>query len=106
MGFFVDIVILSRESVYMVNFMKYGFMSGMGVIFIVFEKLGFSLVQEILMNVGSYCGVDFEKRGVFFKVFFCVEVVDYVVELVYELVEKLRNLLIILKDYLVVLFCE
>lgn len=35
MGLFADIVILSRESVYTANFMKYGFTPGMGATFIV-----------------------------------------------------------------------
>lgn len=41
----------------------------MGATFIVPEKLGFSLAQEILMNAGSYRGADLEKEGFLLKCF-------------------------------------
>ncbi|AFI28404.1 MULTISPECIES: polyketide synthase [unclassified Bacillus (in: firmicutes)] len=101
MGLFADFVILSRESVYTANFMKYGFTPGMGATFIVPKKLGFSLAQEILLNAGSYRGAELEKRGVPFKVLPRAEVLDYAVELAQELAEKPRNSLVTLKDHLV-----
>ncbi|MCP5004910.1 MAG: enoyl-CoA hydratase, partial [Planctomycetes bacterium] len=48
MGLFSDFVILSRESVYTTNFMKYGFTPGMGATLIVPGKLGISLGHEML----------------------------------------------------------
>ncbi|WP_339192538.1 polyketide synthase [Bacillus sp. FSL K6-1003] len=101
MGLFADFVILSRESVYTTNFMKYGFTPGMGATFIVPQKLGFSLAQELLMNAGNYRGADLEKRGIPFKVLPRSEVLEYSVELARELAEKPRNSLITLKDHLV-----
>lgn len=101
MGLFADFVILSRESVYTTNFMKYGFTPGMGATFIVPQKLGFSLAQELLMNAGNYRGADLEKRGIPFKVLPRSEVLEYAVELARELAEKPRNSLITLKDHLV-----
>ncbi|MEC1602607.1 polyketide synthase [Bacillus halotolerans] len=101
MGLFADFVILSRESVYTTNFMRYGFTPGMGATFIVPQKLGFSLAQELLMNAGNYRGADLEKRGIPFKVLPRSEVLEYAVELARELAEKPRNSLITLKDHLV-----
>lgn len=101
MGLFADFVILSRESVYTTNFMKYGFTPGMGATFIVPQKLGFSLAQELLMNAGNYRGADLEKRGIPFQVLPRSEVLEYAVELARELAEKPRNSLITLKDHLV-----
>ncbi|MCK8098033.1 polyketide synthase [Bacillus sp. 2CMS4F] len=101
MGLFADFVILSRESVYTANFMKYGFTPGMGATFIVPQKLGFSLAQELLMNAGNYRGADLEKRGIPFQVLPRSEVLEYAVELARELAEKPRNSLITLKDHLV-----
>ena len=39
-GLFADFVILSRESVYSTNFMKYKFTPGMGATYIVPKKIG------------------------------------------------------------------
>ncbi len=43
MGLFSDLVILSRESIYTTNFMKYGFTPDMGATLIVPQKLGTAL---------------------------------------------------------------
>ncbi|TCS93649.1 polyketide synthase [Hazenella coriacea] len=101
MGLFADFVILSRESVYTTNFMKYGFTPGMGATFIVPKKLGFSLGLELLMNAGNYRGADLEKRGIPFPVLPRKEVMGYALELAQQLAEKPRSSLITLKDHLV-----
>ncbi|WP_139492059.1 polyketide synthase [Brevibacillus dissolubilis] len=101
MGLFADFVVLSRESIYTTNFMKYGFTPGMGGTFIVPQKLGFSLGQELLMNAGNYRGADLEKRGVPYPVLPRQEVMGYALELARELAEKPRHSLITLKDHLV-----
>ena len=43
MGMFADFVILSQESIYTTNFMKYGFTPGMGATLVLPRKLGSSL---------------------------------------------------------------
>jgi polyketide biosynthesis enoyl-CoA hydratase PksI len=53
LGMFADFVILSRESVYTTNFMKYGFTPGAGATFIFSQKLGLGLTEELLLNAGS-----------------------------------------------------
>ena len=101
MGLFSDFVILSRESVYTTNFMRYGFTPGMGATLILSKKLGFSLAEELLLNAGNYRGAELEKRGIPFPVLPRVEVLNYAVELARQIAEKPRLSLITLKDHLV-----
>lgn len=68
MGLFSDIVILSKESFYTLNFMKYGFTPGMGATLIVPRKLGTNLGNEMLLTANQYRGDELEKRGVAFEV--------------------------------------
>lgn len=101
MGLFADFVILSRESVYTTNFMKYGFTPGMGATYILPKKLGFSLAEELLLNAATYRGAELEKRGIPFPVLPRAEVLDYALELARQIAEKPRLSLITLKDHLV-----
>jgi polyketide biosynthesis enoyl-CoA hydratase PksI len=100
-GLFADFVILSRESIYTTNYMKYGFTPGMGTTYILPKKLGYSLAQELLLNGSSYLGVDLEKRGIPFPVIPRAAVVGHAIELARQLAEKPRLALITLKDHLV-----
>ena len=101
MGLYSDFVILSRESVYTTNFMKYGFTPGMGAIYILPKKLGFSLAEELLLNAGHHRGADLEKRGIPFPVLPREEVLAHAYQLARQLAEKPRVSLITLKDHLV-----
>ncbi|MFC9712833.1 polyketide synthase [Paenibacillus sp. NPDC056933] len=101
MGLFSDFIVLSRESVYTTNFMKYGFTPGMGATCILPKKLGFSLAEELLLNAGNYRGADLEKRGVPFPVLPRDEVLKHALELARQLAEKPRVSLVTLKDHLV-----
>lgn len=100
-GLFSDFVILSRESIYTTNFMKYGFTPGMGSTLVLSEKLGISLAEELLLTAKNYRGAELEKRGVPFPVLPRKEVFDYALELARVLAEKPRISLITLKDHLV-----
>lgn len=102
MGLYADFIILSRESVYTTNFMKYGFTPGMGATYILPKKLGFSLAQELLLNAGRYRGAELEKRGIPFPVLPRDEVLPYALQVARQLAEKPRVSLITLKDHLVV----
>lgn len=101
MGLFSDFVILSRESVYTANFMKYGFTPGMGATYILPQKLGLSLAEELLLNAGNYRGAELEQRGIPFPVLPRAEVMGRALELARQLAEKPRVSLITLKDHLV-----
>ncbi len=101
MGLFADFVILSRESVYTANFMKYGFTPGMGATYILPQKLGISLAEEMLLAAKTYRGEELQKRGVPFPVLPRSEIAEYALELANMLAEKPRISLITLKDHLV-----
>lgn len=100
-GLYADFVILSQESVYTTNYMKYGFTPGMGSTYIVPMKLGFSLSEELLLNADNYRGVELEKRKIPFPVLPRVRVMEYAIDLARQLAEKPRISLITLKDHLV-----
>jgi polyketide biosynthesis enoyl-CoA hydratase PksI len=100
-GLCSDFVILSRESVYTTNFMRYGFTPGMGATYILPKKLGYSLATELLMNAANYRGGELEKRGVPFPVLPREQVMEHAFSLARQLAEKPRVSLITLKDHLV-----
>jgi polyketide biosynthesis enoyl-CoA hydratase PksI len=100
-GLFADFVVLSRESVYTANFMKYGFTPGMGATFVVPEKLGVALAHEILLCARNYRGEELAKRGVPFPVLPRAEVLPYALQLARDLADKPRKSLITLKSHLV-----
>ncbi|WP_217563200.1 polyketide synthase [Paenibacillus sp. GbtcB18] len=101
MGLFADFIILSRESVYTTNFMKYGFTPGMGATYILPKKLGVSLGHEMLIGACNYRGSELERRGVPFPVMPRQEVMNYAYDLAQEIAEKPRHSLITLKEHLV-----
>lgn len=101
LGLFADFVILSRESVYTANFMKYGFTPGMGATYIVPKKLGISLAEELLLTAANYRGAELEKRGLPFPVLPREKVMSHALELARQLAEKPRVSLITLKEHLV-----
>lgn len=101
MGLFADFVILSRESVYTTNFMKYGFTPGMGATYILPKKLGIALAEEMLLTAKNYRGEELQKRGFPFPVLPRDQVLEYAYDLAKTLAEKPRVSLVALKDHLV-----
>jgi polyketide biosynthesis enoyl-CoA hydratase PksI len=100
-GLFADFVVLSRESVYTANFMKYGFTPGMGATYLLPKKLGIGMAEEMLLSARNYRGVDLEKRGVPFPVLPRTDVLAYARELALDIAEKPRGSLVVLKSQLV-----
>lgn len=101
LGLYCDFVVLSRESVYTTNFMKYGFTPGMGATYILPKKLGFGLGEELLLNAANYRGAELEKRGIPFPVLPRQEVMSHALDLARQLAEKPGFSLITLKEHLV-----
>lgn len=99
-GLFADFVVLSRESVYTTNFMKYGFTPGMGSTLILPEKLGIGLSHDMLLSARSFRGAELEKRGVPFPVLPRAEVLPYGHQLADEIAQKPRVSLVQLKRHL------
>lgn len=101
MGLFSDFVILSRESIYTTNFMKYGFTPGMGATLILPYKLGLSLSEEMLLMADTYRGEDLKARGIPFEVLPREKVLSRALEMAIILTEKPRLSLVTLKSHLV-----
>ena len=99
-GLFADFVVLSRESVYTANFMKYGFTPGMGATCVLPRKLGFALGGEMLLSARTYRGEELERRGVPFPVLARTAVLPYAHELANDLADKPRVSLVALKSHL------
>ena len=100
LGLFADIVVLSRESVYTANFMKYGFTPGMGATCILPEKLGLQLAQEMLLTAAPLRGADLARRGAPFPVLPRQDVLPHALALATEVADKPRAALIALKAHL------
>lgn len=100
-GLYADLIVLSRESFYASNFMKYGFIPGAGAIFILLKKLGLELGQEMVYTARNYRGEELGKRGVPFPVLPRKEVLKFAKKIANEIAEKPRLSLVTLKKYLV-----
>lgn len=62
LGLYADLTILSRESVYTTNFMKYGFTPGIGSTYLVPHKLGQLVGTEMLYTARTYRGEELAQR--------------------------------------------
>lgn len=100
MGMFADFIVLSRESIFTANFMKFGFTPGMGATLILPFKLGNNLANEMMFTANNYRGGELEKRGVDLPVLPRGEVLDYSFELARSLANKPRISLVTLKDHM------
>ncbi|MGD1704678.1 polyketide synthase [Dapis sp. BLCC M229] len=97
-GLYADLVVLSKESIYTTNFMKYGFTPGMGCTLVVSAKLGTSLGLEMMYTTKNYRGKELVKRGIPFPVVSRKKVLAYAEEMAVEMAEKPRLSLITLKE--------
>ena len=99
-GLYADLVVLSQESIYTTNFMNYGFTPGLGCTFIVPEKLGSALGQEMMYTAQNYRGEELAKRGIPFPVVPRKDVLNHAKILADELAQKPRLSLVTLKAHL------
>jgi len=97
MGMFADVAVLSEESVYAANFMKYGFTPGMGATYILPLKLGPALAWEMLLTARNYRGSELRQRGVGFAVLKRSDVIAHAIKTAKEMAEKPRESLVLLK---------
>lgn len=88
LGLFADFIILSRESIYTTNFMKYGFTPGMGATLILPEKLGIALAEEMLLMAETYRGEHLKERGIPFPVLPRSAVCEHAMTMAKSLLEK------------------
>ncbi|MCH2224503.1 MAG: amino acid adenylation domain-containing protein [Crocinitomicaceae bacterium] len=62
-GLYGDVVILSEGSTYCANFMNYGFTPGMGATYVMGEKLGKAISNEMLFTGRMYSGKEIASGG-------------------------------------------
>lgn len=101
MGLHADFVVLCREAVYTANFMRYGFTPGMGATYILRQKLGIALAQEMLLAAETFRGATLQERGVPFPVLPRKQLPTYVQALARSVAQKPRKALQLLKRHLV-----
>jgi 3-oxoacyl-(acyl-carrier-protein) synthase/thioesterase domain-containing protein/enoyl-CoA hydratase/carnithine racemase/acyl carrier protein len=101
MGMFCDLIVMSRESIYTSNYLKYGFTPAAGATLIFPEKIGLSLTQEIFYTGNSFYGSDLAAKGIPFPVLPRKEVLPYALQQAKTLAEAPRETLIALKDLMV-----
>jgi polyketide biosynthesis enoyl-CoA hydratase PksI len=100
LGLFSDMVVLSRESIYTANFMRYGFTPGMGATCVLPQKLGIPFAMEMMLSASNYRGEELQQRGIPFPVLPRDQVMPHAVELARTLAEKPRHSLVTLKEHL------
>ncbi|MFE3544345.1 SDR family NAD(P)-dependent oxidoreductase [Nocardia sp. NPDC059177] len=62
-GLYGDLVVMSRDAYYAANFLRHGITPGMGASYILEQRLGSSLSQEMLLTGSEYSGRELERRG-------------------------------------------
>ncbi len=100
MGLFCDFIVMSSESFYTCNHMQYGFTPGDGATFIVPEKLGVNLGNEILYTGRNYRGSELAGRGVQIPVLPRKEVLPYAIKLAAEVAQAPLESLVLMKAHM------
>lgn len=100
LGLYGDFLVMSRESVYTTNFLKFGFTPGVGATVVVPLKLGYYLANEMLFTARNFRGEEFLQRGVAFPVLPRKEVLPYARRMAATIAEKPRRSLVLLKEHM------
>lgn len=99
-GLYADFILLGEENVYTTNFMNYGFTPGMGATYIVPNKIGDILGNEMMFTGQNYRGRTLKERGTSLKIVPNSEVIAESIKLAKSLAEKPRKSLMILKEHI------
>jgi acyl transferase domain-containing protein/enoyl-CoA hydratase/carnithine racemase/acyl carrier protein/NAD(P)-dependent dehydrogenase (short-subunit alcohol dehydrogenase family) len=62
-GLFADVIVGTLEGGYSANFTQYGFTPGVGSTYILKEKLGTSLANEMMYTADVFTGEELQRRG-------------------------------------------
>ena len=99
-GLYADIVIMAEEGTYSANFMKYGFTPGLGTTFILEQKLGKNIANEMMFTAKSFSGEELKNRGAPVIIIKQSEVVKEALSIANTLSEKPVDSLKVLKKSL------
>lgn len=100
LGMFADITVMSKESIYSTNFTRYGFTPGVGSTYIIRERLGSSLANEMMFTAKSFTGEELQQRGASFIFEEQEKVVLQAISIARMLAKKPRETLVALKHEL------
>ncbi|MDJ0515594.1 MAG: SDR family NAD(P)-dependent oxidoreductase [Trichodesmium sp. MO_231.B1] len=98
MGLYADFVVLSKESIYTINFMDYGFTPVGASSLILPEKLGSVLSQEMIYTGKKYRGQELAERGIPLPVVPKQDVLNHAQRLAQEIAKKPRLSIVNLKQ--------
>lgn len=62
-GLYGDIILMSEESVYSAVFTKYGFTPGMGATWVLVERFGLHIANEMMYTAASFTGKQLHEMG-------------------------------------------
>lgn len=99
-GLFGDIIVMAEEGIYSSNFMRYGFTPGVGTTYILKEKLGLALANEMMFTANSYTGSELKRRGASFIFTGRSNVLNEAIKIAQALAEKPLHSLEVLKEEL------
>ncbi len=99
-GLSADIVVMSEESVYSAVFTKYGFTPGMGATYVLKEKFGINIANEMMYTAKSFSGSELKERGAPVIIRKRQDVVKEAISTARILAEKPRHTLKVLKQEL------
>lgn len=99
-GLYGDIIMMAEEGVYSAVFMKYGFTPGIGATYIIKEKLGANVANEMMFTAKSFTGEELKKRGVSVIFERKEEVLNKAIAIARQFSNKSREALMLLKEEL------
>lgn len=99
-GLYSDFLVMSLESLYTTNFLRYGFTPGVGATIVTPLKLGCFLANEMLYTARNFRGEEFLQRGAGVPVLPRKEVVPYARRMAAGIAEKPRQSLVLLKQHM------
>lgn len=99
-GLFCDFIIMSQQSSYSCNHMRYGFTPGDGATLIFPTKFGHALAQEILFTGKTFRGSELQSKGAPLPIVPGQEVLPYALQLARDLAMVPRESLVLLKAHM------
>jgi polyketide biosynthesis enoyl-CoA hydratase PksI len=100
LGLYADLLVLSEESLYSSNFMKFGITPGMGGTKLLPLRMGRELAREMMWTANVYYGSELARRNPELRCFKKDQVVEKAIQLALEVAQAPRKSLMTLKQHL------
>lgn len=99
-GMYGDIVMMAEEGVYSAVFMKYGFTPGMGATYVLADKLGGSIANELMYSARLYDGRTLKENGAQVRIMPREQLMPAAMELARNIAQRPLSSLKVLKSEL------